>query len=178
MSLVTTIAFKDSNGSSVQFALMTPAVTPWFSSLEGAGANNPAFRIYFTDDNGVINDFETYYVNLTALNNDGNETQFVKEYSFKEVYGITGTINVEAMDGIVDRLKNDTEFFQKYIEYNSVLWDPKLPEGRFRDAQLCSIEFADYPRYYACMGHHGSSAYSHRILAPIVLIFSFFRILW
>uniref|UniRef100_A0A1I7X8C4 Glutathione S-transferase n=1 Tax=Heterorhabditis bacteriophora TaxID=37862 RepID=A0A1I7X8C4_HETBA len=25
---------------------MSPAVTPWFSSLEGAGANNPSFRVY------------------------------------------------------------------------------------------------------------------------------------
>ncbi|KAK6012827.1 hypothetical protein OSTOST_21995 [Ostertagia ostertagi] len=74
----------DSSGASVQFALMTPAVTPWFSSLDGAGANNPAFRLYFTDDNGVINDFETYYINLTTLNNDGSKTKFVKEYSFKE----------------------------------------------------------------------------------------------
>lgn len=29
----------------VQLMLMCPAVTPWFSDLEGAGANNPSFRV-------------------------------------------------------------------------------------------------------------------------------------
>ncbi|KAK6017630.1 hypothetical protein OSTOST_16846 [Ostertagia ostertagi] len=157
---------------------MTPAVTPWFSSLDGAGANNPAFRLYFTDDNGVINDFETYYINLTTLNNDGSKTKFVKEYSFKDIYNVKGPIDVKTMDSIVERLKNDTELFQKYIDYNSVLWDPKMPEGRFRDAQLCSIEFADYPRYYACMAHHGKSASVLNMLAPMALILSFFCFLW
>uniref|UniRef100_A0AC34REN9 Calcineurin-like phosphoesterase domain-containing protein n=1 Tax=Panagrolaimus sp. JU765 TaxID=591449 RepID=A0AC34REN9_9BILA len=36
---------KDSNNEPVQLMLMAPSVTPWFSDLDGAGANNPAFRI-------------------------------------------------------------------------------------------------------------------------------------
>ena len=36
---------KDKSGNPVQLMLMAPAVTPWFSDLEGAGSNNPSFRV-------------------------------------------------------------------------------------------------------------------------------------
>ena len=39
------IPFQDSEGKPVQVMLMAPSVTPWFSDLEGAGSNNPAFRV-------------------------------------------------------------------------------------------------------------------------------------
>ncbi|KIH56631.1 hypothetical protein ANCDUO_13187 [Ancylostoma duodenale] len=83
---------KDANGTAVQFVLMSPAVTPWFSSLDGAGANNPAFRLYDANYDGTFND-------ITRANN---------------MY--------------------------------------------FRGGQLCSMEFADYPRYYSCLAQYKSSA--------------------
>ena len=43
---------------------MAPAVTPWFSSLPGAGANNPAFRIYDYDINTEEILDATYYSTL------------------------------------------------------------------------------------------------------------------
>lgn len=47
---------KDSKENNVQLALMAPAVTPWFSDLPGAGANNPTFRVYETDAYSKIQD--------------------------------------------------------------------------------------------------------------------------
>ncbi|KAK5977835.1 hypothetical protein GCK32_007451 [Trichostrongylus colubriformis] len=147
---------KDASGSTVQFALMSPAVTPWFSSLEGAGANNPAFRVYDIDESGVLNDMLTYYINLDTLNANGS-TPFVEEYSFKKAYNINGAINIKAMDSLVEQLKTKDAVFQTYVNYNSVLWKPEMPQGKFKGGQLCSIEFADYPRYYACMAQYNST---------------------
>ncbi|KHJ95511.1 hypothetical protein OESDEN_04544 [Oesophagostomum dentatum] len=122
---------KDASGTPVQFLLMSPAVTPWFSSLEGAGANNPAFRIYDVNYDGVYNDIRTYYINLTALNENSNAT-FALEYSFKNAYSISSPIKLSTMAGLLERIKNDSAVFQTYINYNSVLWDPVVPTGKFR----------------------------------------------
>ncbi|VDM98756.1 unnamed protein product [Thelazia callipaeda] len=40
----------DFEGKPVQIYLMAPSVTPWFSSLPGAGSINPSFRVYIMDD--------------------------------------------------------------------------------------------------------------------------------
>ncbi|VDO60488.1 unnamed protein product, partial [Haemonchus placei] len=167
---------KDPSGHTVQFALMSPAVTPWFSTLEGAGANNPAFRVYDADENGIINDIVTYYINLDTLNAKGNQAPFIEEYSFKKAYNISGSINVMAMNDLVQQLKTNDEVFRTYINFNSVLWKPDMPQGRFRGAQLCSIEFADYPRYDACMAQY-NSAYSYSAWTTAALLFSFYRFL-
>ncbi|XGW04734.1 hypothetical protein V3C99_015701, partial [Haemonchus contortus] len=174
--LFSMLIIKDPSGLTVQFALMSPAVTPWFSTLEGAGANNPAFRVYDTDENGIINDIVTYYINLDTLNAKGNQAPFVEEYSFKKAYNISGSINVKAMNDLVEQLKTNDEVFRTYINYNSVLWKPDMPQGRFRGAQLCSIEFADYPRYDACMAQY-NSAYSYTAWTTAILSFLFYRFL-
>lgn len=144
---------KNSSGSTVQFALMSPAVTPWFSSLKGAGANNPAFRTYDVDASGQIHDIVTYYVDLDKLNTH-KETPFVEEYAFKKAYNISGLIDTDSMSDLLERMKTDDELFQAYIKFNSVLWKPEVPEGVFRGGQLCSMEFADYPRYYECLSRY------------------------
>nr|CDJ86142.1 Metallophosphoesterase domain containing protein [Haemonchus contortus] len=131
---------KDPSGLTVQFALMSPAVTPWFSTLEGAGANNPAFRVYDADENGIINDIVTYYINLDTLNAKGTQAPFVEEYSFKKAYNISGSINVKAMNDLVQQLKTNGEVFRTYINFNSVLWKPDMPQGRFRPAAAAKVK--------------------------------------
>lgn len=61
------------------------------------------------------------------------------------------SITPASMNSLLQRMKTNDTLFQKYIEYNSVLWSPKLPDGKFRYAQLCSIEFPDLDDYYSCM---------------------------
>ena len=124
---------------------MSPAVTPWFSSLPGAGANNPAFRIYeientetykiqdikspslFTEE---ISHFRTYFVNLTDLNR-GNAS-FQLEYSFREAYNMTTEIDAMAMDSLLQKMKTDDSVFQKYLTYNSMGWNVTIPQHQFR----------------------------------------------
>ncbi|EYC21794.1 hypothetical protein Y032_0018g3534 [Ancylostoma ceylanicum] len=161
---------KDANGTAVQFVLMSPAVTPWFSSLNGAGANNPAFRLYDANYDGTFNDITTYYVNLTELNASPSNTSFLSEYSFKGAYNIKGLINLSAMVDLVERIKKDRAVLSTYISYNSVLWDPKMPVDIYLGGQLCSMEFADYPRYYSCLAQYNSSALHGFYMVMVVLL--------
>uniref|UniRef100_A0AC34RRA7 Sphingomyelin phosphodiesterase C-terminal domain-containing protein n=1 Tax=Panagrolaimus sp. JU765 TaxID=591449 RepID=A0AC34RRA7_9BILA len=122
---------KNSNNEPVQLMLMAPSVTPWFSDLDGAGANNPAFRIIDYDPKTwEFNDIETYYIELDQLNKNPN-TNWTLEYTFKNAYNLK-TINAKTMNNLLENFKtNDTAFLQ-YIEYNSVKWKPQLPKGKFR----------------------------------------------
>ncbi|WKY13215.1 hypothetical protein Q1695_004206 [Nippostrongylus brasiliensis] len=149
---------KNNAGTAVQFVLMSPAVTPWFSSLDGAGANNPAFRTYDVNLDWSFDEIVTYYVDLDKLNSQSN-TPFIVEYSFKTAYGINGSINLSTMNDLVDRLKTNDSLLMTYINYNSVLWQPSMPQGKYKCGQLCSIEFSDYPRYRNCLVQCNSSSF-------------------
>ncbi|VDN26115.1 unnamed protein product [Gongylonema pulchrum] len=62
------------------------------------------------------------------------------------------SLNATSMNSILEKLKsNDSETWQKYVEYNTVKWGVGLPQGIFRAAQLCSIEYPDLVAYNACM---------------------------
>jgi len=48
---------------------LSPAVTPWKSSLAGVGYNNPSVRLYKYDrDTAQVLDYYQYYLNLTRAN--------------------------------------------------------------------------------------------------------------
>ncbi|CAJ0946364.1 unnamed protein product, partial [Mesorhabditis belari] len=141
---------RDYTGAPFNVAWMAPAVTPWFSTLDGAGSNNPTFRVYQTDDNtGEILDFTTYSLDLEKLNANGNESAKV-EYSMKDAYSLQ-SLHPQSISDLVDQFEKSDELFLKYITYNSAGWGVKLPEGKFKQAQLCSLRFADYERYFRCM---------------------------
>lgn len=72
----------------------------------------------------------TYYVNLDALNKD-KSTNWTLEYSMKDAYNLSA-INAGAMQQLLERFKEDNAVFNKYIQYNSVLWKPKQSEGKYR----------------------------------------------
>ncbi|VDK18881.1 unnamed protein product [Anisakis simplex] len=149
------------SGRAVQVYLMAPAITPWFNPFEGAGSNNPAFRIYDYDEgNQRLIDAKTYYVNLTKLNRSPhNQTKWELEYSMAKTYQIDG-ITPENMYSVLKKLKTGGDAFKSYIEYNSVRWNVSIPEGEFLKAQLCSIEFPDFTGYDQCMGSSGPSSKS------------------
>nr|pir hypothetical protein ZK856.3 - Caenorhabditis elegans [Caenorhabditis elegans] len=161
---------KDSKENNVQLALMAPAVTPWFSDLPGAGANNPTFRVYETDAYSKIQDISTYFINLDDLNKN-KSTPFVFEYSFKDAYGITGDINPTTMSALLDKMKNNDTLFKKYIDYNTAFWNPQMPLGVYRGAQLCSMEYSDYPRYYSCLSKYTKSA-TRSLNIPLFSLFA------
>uniref|UniRef100_A0AC35THM5 Metallophos domain-containing protein n=1 Tax=Rhabditophanes sp. KR3021 TaxID=114890 RepID=A0AC35THM5_9BILA len=143
---------KDANGITRQAMFMAPAVTPWFSDLAGAGSNNPAFRVFNASESWEINDIETYSVNLEELNKN-KETAWSLEYSFVKDYNLPSPITIKSVNDLYEKIKSNDDFFKKYLEYNSVGWNVTTPKPSFRCGQLCSIEFADYDRYYKCLSN-------------------------
>ncbi|PIC27211.1 hypothetical protein B9Z55_019537 [Caenorhabditis nigoni] len=148
---------KDEKENVVQLALMSPAVTPWFSTLPGAGANNPTFRVYETDLYSKVEDIKTYYINLDELNKNAS-TPFIFEYSFKDAYGIIGDITPNAVSDVLEKMKSNDSLFMTYINYNTAFWNPVMPVDEYKGAQLCSMEYADYPRYQTCLSKYEKSA--------------------
>uniref|UniRef100_A0AC35FR23 Uncharacterized protein n=1 Tax=Panagrolaimus sp. PS1159 TaxID=55785 RepID=A0AC35FR23_9BILA len=123
---------KNDKGNPIQLMLMAPSVTPWFSNLPGAGSNNPAFRVIdYNPKTWDYNEIDTYYVNLTQLNLQPSTTQWQLEYSLKKDYNIK-SIDASSMNNLLEEMKKNDTVFMKYIKYNSVLWEPKLPDGEFR----------------------------------------------
>ena len=48
---------------------LSPAVTPWKSTLPGVGYNNPSIRLYAYNRSSLdILDYSQYYLNLTKAN--------------------------------------------------------------------------------------------------------------
>ncbi|TKR70508.1 hypothetical protein L596_022530 [Steinernema carpocapsae] len=142
---------KDDKMNPVQMMLMAPAVTPWFSNLDHAGSNNPAFRVFVYDtESWAMKDVLTYYIDLDKLNQNSSSA-WQLEYSFKKDYGIQGNVDVASMNKVLEAMKTNEAMFEKYLKYNSVLWKPEKFEGIYRNAQLCSIEFPDFPRYFYCL---------------------------
>ncbi|VDM25891.1 unnamed protein product [Toxocara canis] len=147
----------------VQVYLMAPAVTPWFSSLEGAGSNNPAFRVFdYNINTHELFDAKTYYIDLNELNKN-SLAQWQLEYSMSQTYGINA-INARTMNDVLNKLKTDNGVLMKYIEYNSVRWNYAMPLGRFRTAQLCALENPDFAGYDVCMKNGASVMITHSLL--------------
>ncbi|PAV56495.1 hypothetical protein WR25_00206 [Diploscapter pachys] len=125
---------------------MTPSVTPMFSNLPGSTAQNPSFRIWDIDEKSQINDFTTYYLNLTSQNTNSS-TPFIKEYNFKDAYGIKDqVITPQAVSELIDNMKNDsTGLFAKYIKFNSVMLNGSLPIGLYRICPFTAISCPPQP---------------------------------
>ncbi|KHN72634.1 Acid sphingomyelinase-like phosphodiesterase 3b [Toxocara canis] len=140
----------------MQVYLLAPAVTPWFGNLENSGSNNPSFRVFDYDSNNKeLLDVKTYYVDLNQLNKNAS-TQWQLEYSMAQAYGINA-INANTMSNALNQMKTDDETFRKYIEYNTVRWNYSIPTGKFRGAQLCSMEYVDFALYKSCMSNWTST---------------------
>ena len=56
---------------------LSPAVTPWKSTLPGVGYNNPSLRLYKYDKTtSQVLDYYEYYLNLTEANSIQGERIF------------------------------------------------------------------------------------------------------
>ena len=56
---------------------LSPAVTPWKSTLPGVGYNNPSLRLYKYDKTtSQVLDYYQYYLNLTEANSKQGERIF------------------------------------------------------------------------------------------------------
>nr|XP_006821102.1 PREDICTED: acid sphingomyelinase-like phosphodiesterase 3b-like [Saccoglossus kowalevskii] len=97
--------FYDDQGDAVASLFLTPAVTPWNTTLSGVGPNNPGIRLFEYDrDTWQILDIKQYYQDLSETG-ASNDPIWKLEYSAKEVYGIP--------DVTTSSLQQLTESFQR-----------------------------------------------------------------
>ncbi|GMT11342.1 hypothetical protein PFISCL1PPCAC_2639, partial [Pristionchus fissidentatus] len=160
---------RDDLGAAVQTLLMAPSVTPWFSSLPGAGSNNPAFRLFDTydDERHAYKEITTYAIDLSRLN-AGKQPEFAALYAYTLEYQMAG-LTPKDFDNLITRMRADDNLFYKYIANNAVLVDLNMPVEPYRSAQFCSMEHADFDNYYDCMK---SSFAPYSILPTVILIVS------
>ncbi|GMS80723.1 hypothetical protein PENTCL1PPCAC_2898, partial [Pristionchus entomophagus] len=161
---------RDDSGAPVQTMLMAPSVTPWFSSLPGAGSNNPAFRLFDTydiDKRHAYREITTYAIDLSRLN-AGKQPEFAPLYSHTLEYQMPG-LTPQDFDDLINRMLKDDNLFYKYIANNAVLVDLNMPVEPYRSAQFCSMQHADFDKYDDCMK---SSFALYTIIPTVVILFS------
>lgn len=85
-------------------------------SITAFTENNPAYRIYYMDDEGYLLDHETYFFNLTEANHGPHGPVWRQEYRAVELYNLT-TMGPMGWHQIARRMKEDNELFHHYYKF-------------------------------------------------------------
>ncbi|XP_060071039.1 acid sphingomyelinase-like phosphodiesterase 3b [Ylistrum balloti] len=144
---------KDSFGEPVDILFLSPAVTPWNSSLAGVGANNPGIRLYeYNQDNGEVINYWQYFLNLSSII-AGNPPIWELEYEAKEGYNLT-RLQPLAMMELVKAFSTEkfNEIYMKYLTFNSVSQDirPSCDESCVKQ-HFCAISELEKSGYQSCL---------------------------
>jgi sphingomyelin phosphodiesterase acid-like 3 len=162
-----------STGKPISALFLSPAVTPWKSTLPGVGANNPSIRLFQYDrETGVLLKYEQYFLNLTEANIASDPTKWEKEYDTSDVYAIDQLKPVElhtVLKGFSDK-KN--KVFRKYLDFNSVKWlvGQNCNDTCFQK-HICAISELDIDNYKTCMAggqttEHPETSSKHQHSTP------------
>uniref|UniRef100_H2Z1U7 Uncharacterized protein n=1 Tax=Ciona savignyi TaxID=51511 RepID=H2Z1U7_CIOSA len=153
--------FYDDNGNAVSSLLIAPGVTPWMTTLPGAddGANNPGIRLFEFDATTMeITDYVQYYLDLAAANMAG-KADWTEEYRATSDLGIPD-MSVASWEKLSKRLESanvlepsspDTILLQKFVNYNSVLYNLTPCNRSCQLNQVCAIRELDYGKYKDCV---------------------------
>ena len=130
---------------------LAPAVTPWNSTLAGAGFNNPAIRLYsYNRYSGELVDYTQYYLNLPDANQKGTAT-WVSEYSMSKDYGLKN-LNLASMNSLVESFKaKDSKNFEKYFKFNAVSSNNETCDAVCKKLHICAITDVDLASYNKCV---------------------------
>jgi len=95
-----------------------PSITPFTE-------NNPAYRIYHQDNQGYIEDSETYYFNLTEANETpSSEPKWRFSYSHRRDLNMTQGMNAHSFHQYLQRLHEDDVafdlFHKNFYRYSDV----------------------------------------------------------
>lgn len=143
----------DKEGKPIGALFLSPAVTPWKSTLPGVGANNPSIRLFQYDrENGVLKKYIQYYLNLTEANMKGDPTKWVKEYDTSDVYAIDELKPREIHEVIKGFSDKSNMVFKRYLDFNSVKWSTNQDCNDTCFARhICAMTELDFDNYKTCM---------------------------
>lgn len=125
------------------FFLQTPSLTP-------KDSNNPSFRLVDYDTNNyMMTDYSQYITGLLKAQRTGNVT-WIKEYSFKELYGVPGGfITTSVIQSTIEKImESPTLFFVWKANYACQYEDPddkleyycEMIYPRTDDIELCLLK--------------------------------------
>ncbi|KAL4235939.1 hypothetical protein ACF0H5_004328 [Mactra antiquata] len=162
----------DGQGKPIGIMLLSPAVTPWKSTLPGVGANNPAIRLFQYDpQSGALKKYVQYFLNLTKANIDSDPTKWEKEYDTSDVYAVDN-LRPAAMHEVLKGFnKKENEAFKHYLDYNSVKWlvNQVCNESCFT-RHICAISQLDFDNYKTCIsGGHTTFKPTTTTVTPITV---------
>jgi len=131
--------------------ILAPAVTPWNSTLAPeTGANNPAIRLFkYNIKTGEILDYEQFWLDLNEANQNGT-ANWKSEYVFKEYFGVKNLTH-QAFEEIFQKMSEDSEYFDKYHQINSVQKPDIDCDENCRGYHLCAISQQDYQYFDQCV---------------------------
>ena len=152
-----TFFFVPAKAASTLF--LSPAVTPWKSTLPGVGANNPSIRLFEYDrDNGRLQRIKQYYLNLTQANIDGDPTEWSLEYDTSVDFAIDELSPRQLNELVVSFQDKTNRLFRQYLKFNSVQYDtdPTCNDTCYL-RHICAITELDISDYRQCMAGHGTT---------------------
>ncbi|XP_019614981.1 PREDICTED: acid sphingomyelinase-like phosphodiesterase 3b [Branchiostoma belcheri] len=150
--------FYDDEGRAVNSMLLAPAVTPWTTTLDGVGGNNPGIRLVsYNKNTGDLTDVAQYFSNLALANMQGSPL-WAREYSLKDTFNLADA-SPASLQNLLDSFSDrSSDNFEKYYLYNSVSLDRSTCDEDCKVAQLCAIKEVDYDKYADCTNAPGSGA--------------------
>jgi sphingomyelin phosphodiesterase acid-like 3 len=160
----------------VSVIFLGPAVTPWRSSIQAIGSNNPSIRLYQYDrQSGQIQDIHQYYLNLTLANTQPTPT-WQLEYKLTEAFDMKNA-TPQSFQQLLQKFKKPrSKEFQKFFVYNSVGVDISICNDTYKSIFMCSLKNVGYSDYHRCLKerpiplrHVGLTIFAG-VLALIVLV--------
>nr|XP_039269632.1 acid sphingomyelinase-like phosphodiesterase 3b [Styela clava] len=171
--------FKDGSGNTIASMLLTPAVTPWRTTLPGVnkGSNNPAIRLFeYNKDTLFLKDFQQYYLNLEEANTEtsADEDSWKLEYRATESYNIPdvsttswGTLAKKMRDKCEADSSDCPKEFTLYQLHNSASYNTDPCNETCQRFQLCAITEQDIEQYELCQEKWGSAGFN-----PVVSVYA------
>ncbi|RWS25560.1 sphingomyelin phosphodiesterase-like protein [Leptotrombidium deliense] len=107
---------------------------------------NPMFRTYSLGDKSVIDDFETFYFNLSLANAIGSKRPpvWIKEYSAKRDYNMKSLLPSQ-FDSFLRNMRTNNSLFNKYYNHytrHSDAW-PKVCDDHCKNNILNLVSVSD-----------------------------------
>jgi len=140
----------DDNSNPILTILLAPSVTPWKTTLPNVTANNPGIRLMMINEKTAeLQGYIQYYTNL-------KDDIVNKYYSWNEEYrtisyGLSSLIPTEIHKLVLDFMKQNSTYFEKYYEYSPVAYPQEKCDTLCKKVHLCSITKVDYTDYDHCL---------------------------
>lgn len=138
-------------GKAVGSLFLSPAVTPWKSTLPGVGSNNPSIRLYeYNRVTGQVINYQQYFLNLSQVISTGRD-QWEKEYDAVQDLQL-GAASPSAFMSAAMSFRQNQLLFTKYLQYNSASqnMNPSC-DDRCLKVHICTITELKLANFHLCL---------------------------